>query len=267
MGRAKSSPQQKPLVGITCRTHVAPPKEEGLDSSTGFLGQKPYVDCIVRAGGTPVLLPSVENEGYVEDVLRPLNGVLIPGGDDADPSLFGDEPHPKLGFVDDLKARFEAALVRGALDAGVPVLGICGGLQMLNVVCGGTLHQDIASCTDSTILHRVVQTESRPCHSIEIAPGTRLHAILGVERLRVNSTHHQAVNALGERLVASAHAPDGIVEAVERPGEPFVLAVQFHPERLAAHEPTFQRLFDAFVNACSTRAACAANRPAASTES
>ncbi len=265
MGPAHSVPRPRPVIGITCRTRISAPKAEGLNSSTDFLGEKPYVDCITRAGGTPVLLPSVESEQYVRDVLHTLDGVLLPGGDDADPALYGAEPHPKLGVTDDLKGRFEAALARGALarvalDARVPLFGICGGIQLLNVACSGTLHQDIAACTGSTIQHRVVQTESRPCHTITIVPGSRLHEIIGEDRIRVNSTHHQAIAALGDGLVATAHAPDGIVEAVERPGEPFVLAVQFHPERLAAREPMFQRLFDAFVEKCRT------TRPAASTE-
>lgn len=264
MGPANSLSRRRPVIGITCRTRISPPKAEGLNSSTDFLGEKPYVDCIVRAGGTPVLLPSVESDGYVHDVLRTLDGVLLPGGDDADPALYGGEPHRKLAVTDDLKGRFEAALARGALEAGVPLFGICGGIQILNVACGGTLHQDIAACTSSTIQHRVVQTESRPCHSIDIVPGSRLHEIIGETRIRVNSTHHQAIAALGDGLVATAHAPDGIVEAVERPGELFVLAVQFHPERLAAGEPMFQRLFDAFVQAVVQ--ACSANRPAASAE-
>ena len=264
MGPANSLSRRRPVIGITCRTRISPPKAEGLNSSTDFLGEKPYVDCIARAGGTPVLLPSLESEQYVHDVLRTLDGLLLPGGDDADPALYGGEPHPKLGVTDDLKGRFEAALARGALEAGVPLFGICGGIQILNVACGGTLHQDIAACTSSTTQHRVVQTESRACHSIDIVPGSRLHEIIGEARIRVNSTHHQGLDALGDALVATAHAPDGIVEAVERPGEPFVLAVQFHPERLAAREPMFQRLFDAFVEAVIRT--CRPNRASASAE-
>jgi len=240
----------RPLIGITCRTRVIASKAQGLDSSTAFEGQKTCVDCIVRAGATPVLLPSVENSGYIEGILRVLDGVLVAGGDDADPALFGEEPHRKLGFVDDLKGRFEAALMRAALEARLPLFGICGGVQMLNVVCGGTLHQDIASCTGSTLQHQTVTTEPRPSHSIELVPGTRLYDVLGQTHLRVNSTHHQAINALGDGLEATAHAPDGIIEALERPGDPFLLGVQFHPESLAAREPVFQRLFDAFVEAC-----------------
>jgi putative glutamine amidotransferase len=245
----------KPLIGITCRTHVVAPGGEGRNSDIGFLGQKPYVDAVVRAGGAPVLLPSVESGGVVEEMVRRLDGVLASGGSDSDPAGYGQEPHPKLGLVDDLKGRFEAALIAAALEAGVPVFGICGGHQMLNVVCGGTLHQDIASCTGSTMQHSVATTESRPCHSVAIVPGTRLHAILGAERIRVNSTHHQAIATLGQGLVATAHAPDGIVEGIERPGEPFVLGVQWHPERLAERDLISQRLFDAFVSACVTRAA------------
>lgn len=244
---------KKPVIGITCRTHVVPPRVEGGNSSLGFLGQKAYVDCVVRAGGTPVLLPSVAEAEFADEVLRVLDGVLVAGGDDDDPRRYGQEPHPKLGRIDQLKGDFESRLVRAALDAGLPILGVCGGHQMLNVVCGGTLHQDIAACTSSTMQHNMPQAEPRPRHSIAIVPGTRLHAIVGEQELHVNSTHHQAIDALGDGLVATAHAPDGLVEAIERPGEPFTLSVQWHPDRLAPEDATSQRLFETFVEACAAR--------------
>jgi len=262
----------KPLIGITCRTYIVPPGVEGADSATAFLGQRELADCVIRAGGNPVLLPSVEGDRYARGIVAELDGVLVSGGSDSDPAGYGQEPHPKLGFVDDLKSRFETVLVRAALEAGVPVFGICGGHQILNVACGGTLHQDIAACTGSTMLHAVSQTESRPCHSVEIVPGSRLHAIVGETKLRVNSTHHQAVDKTGEGLVVTARAPDGTVEAIERADAPFVLSVQWHPERLVERDAPSRRLFDAFVRACfaracSTRAACAPDRAGASTES
>jgi len=262
MGQRNSSSKRPAIIGITCRTHVVPPKEEGRESSnratqrtasqssTGFLGKKVCIDCVVQAGGTPVLVPSVEDNGFIEEMLRTLDGVLVAGGDDAHPSLYGQEPHEKLGPVDEIKGRFEAALVRGALDAGLPLFGICGGLQMLNVVCGGTLYQDIASCAPPAMRQHPIVDDMRPCHDVEIVPGSRLHAILGETKLRVNSTHHQAVDALGDGLAVTARATDGVIEAIERPGEPFVLAVQFHPETLAPHDPIFQRPFDTFIDAC-----------------
>ena len=239
-----------PLIGITCRTYSALPQVEGADSALSFLGQKELADCIVRAGGNPVLLPSVEGDRYAREIVAELDGVLVSGGSDSDPAGYGQEPHPKLGFVDDLKSRFETVLVRAALDSGVPVFGICGGHQMLNVVCGGTLHQDITACTGSTMQHAVSQTESRPCHSVEIVPGSRLHAIVGETKLRVNSTHHQAVDRVGDGLVVTARAPDGTIEAIERPDGPFVLGVQWHPERLVERDAASRRLFDAFAAAC-----------------
>jgi putative glutamine amidotransferase len=245
--------EQKPLIGVTCRTHVIPPGEAGADSGIAFLGQKEYVDAVVRAGGNPVFLPSVVSDDYVAQVLRAIDGVLATGGNDDDPGRYGQEPHAKLGFVDHVKGRFESALLRGALEAGLPILGICGGHQALNTACGGTLHQDIAACTGSSMAHVVRMTEPRPCHTVDIAPGSRLFALYGAERIRVNSTHHQAVDKAGKGLSVTAHAPDSVVEAIERAGEPFVVGVQWHPERLAAQDEASQRLFDAFVEACRTR--------------
>lgn len=244
---------QKPLIGVTCRTHVFPPREAGASSGTAFLGQTECADCIVRAGGNPVFLPSVVSDDYVAQVLHAIDGVLVAGGDDDDPARYGQEPHAKLGFVDHVKGRFESELIRRALAAGVPILGLCGGHQVLNVACGGTLHQDIAACTGSTMGHSAAMTEPRPSHTVQIASGSRLHAVYGEQKIRVNSSHHQAVDRLGEGLTATAHAPDGIVEAIERPGEPFVMGVQWHPELLAAQDAASQRPFDVFVEACRTK--------------
>ncbi|MBN1917133.1 MAG: gamma-glutamyl-gamma-aminobutyrate hydrolase family protein [Verrucomicrobia bacterium] len=242
--------RQTPLIGITCRTRIVSPGVEGANSATAFLGQRELAECIVQAGGNPVLLPSVEGERYAREIVAELDGVLVGGGDDGDPAGCGEEPHPKLGFVDDVKSRFEAVLLRAALEAGVPVFGICGGHQILNVACGGTLHQDIGACTGSTMLHAVAQTEPRPCHSVKVVAGSRLHAIVGETKLRVNSTHHQAVDKVGDGLAVTARAPDETVEALERPEAPFVLSVQWHPERLIERDSASRRLFEAFVAAC-----------------
>ncbi len=167
-----------------------------------------------------------------------------------DPGLFNEEPHPKLGLVDVQKGNFEFLLVRMALDMDMPVLGVCGGHQMLNIVAGGTIYQDIHSQTDSVIKHRQELIQSVPSHYVIIEQGSKLHEIHKTTEIRVNSTHHQAVRDLGDGFVVTARAKDGIIEAIEAPKRRFAVGVQWHPESLASEFPIFQKIFDAFVEEC-----------------
>jgi putative glutamine amidotransferase len=176
-----------------------------------------------------------------------LHGLLIPGSPaDIDPACYGEEPHPRLGPVNPLRTDFEIRLVRHALTRGLPVFGICGGSQVLNVALGGSLYQDIPSQVPKAFKH---SGSPERAHTVDIVPGTRLAAMLGTLEMRVNSLHHQAVKVPGQGMVVSASARDGVIEAVEMSNQPFVIGVQWHPERLFRDDEAAQRLFSAFVQA------------------
>jgi putative glutamine amidotransferase len=180
-----------------------------------------------------------------------LHGLLIPGSPaDIDPASYGEEPHPRLGPVNPLRTDFEIQLVRLALGRELPVFGICGGAQVLNVALGGSLYQDIPSQMPKAYKHA---GSPERAHSVDLVPGSRLAAILGTQEMRVNSLHHQAIKVPGQEMAVSASARDGVIEAVEIAGRPFVIGVQWHPERLFAEDEAAQRLFIAFVQAAAAR--------------
>jgi putative glutamine amidotransferase len=180
-----------------------------------------------------------------------LDGLLLTGGGDIDPKHFGEKPHPKLGPPDGLRDRFELWLAREALARELPVLGICRGAQVLGVVLGGQLVQDIDSEVEQAERHRAPEGEKLPCHAVEIAAGSLLSLVVKASRVRVNSSHHQANQRLGPGVRRTAWAADGVTEAIERDGNGFVLGVQWHPERMWRRAPRQSRLFRAFVEAAS----------------
>jgi putative glutamine amidotransferase len=210
-----------------------------------------YVEAIFCSGGLPVLLPSSRDEESRTAYVAALHGLVIPGSPaDIDPACYGEEPHVRLGPVNLLRTECELRLARLALRHELPVFGICGGAQVLNVALGGSLYQDIPAQIPKAHKH---SGASEPAHTVEIAPGTHLASIVGTHELRVNSLHHQAVKVPGQGLVVSASARDGVIEAVESPDRPFVIGVQWHPERLFTEDEAARRLFTAFVQAATAR--------------
>jgi putative glutamine amidotransferase len=231
-----------PLIGVTI----------GFDDN-GFLSLRPeYVRAVEKAGGLPVVLPP----GRPEDApahLDSIRGLLLTGGADVDPGLYGQERHPKLGRVVRERDDFELALCREALRRDLPILAICRGQQVLNVAMGGTLVQDIPSEIQAGQEHnpRGVERWER-AHSVRIFEGTRLREVLGRETVAVNSFHHQSVDRVGAGLVVSACSDlDQVVEGVEAPGHRFVLGVQWHPEAYWNRDDGFPSLFTAHVDAAS----------------
>jgi putative glutamine amidotransferase len=241
----------RPVIAITSRTvHRRIHGEPLVGLNPDFMVPENHAKCIHRAGGAPVFLPSICSREYCETILSSVAGLFIMGGDDMDPALFNEEPHPKLGLVDIQKGEFEFMLTRMALDRDMPVLGICGGHQMLNVVGGGTIYQDIYAQAESNVKHEQELTKSVPSHSVTISEDSRLHSILGTAELRVNSTHHQAIRNPAPGFIVTATAKDGIIEAIEAPEKRFALGVQWHPESLADEFPIHQKVFDEFVSEC-----------------
>jgi putative glutamine amidotransferase len=241
----------RPMIGITCDLDLGTGREARAPGRGVHVLYDDYVQAVLACGGLPVLLPAVMSEESRAAYAQHLHGLLVPGSPaDIDPACYGEEPHARLGPVNPLRTDFELQLVTLALRRELPVFGICGGAQVLNVALGGSLYQDIPSQVAKAYKHSGF---SERAHTVDIVAGTRLAAILGIREMRVNSLHHQAVKVPGRGMVASASARDGVIEAVEISSRPFVVGVQWHPERLFVADEAAQQLFSAFVQAAATR--------------
>ena len=237
----------RPLIGLTARTR---PVRSGQKERLNEAVPRGYVEGVEGASGLSIILPNSDDPSHAPSYIERIDGLLLTGGDDVYPALYGEAPHPHLDIVDARRDRFEIALLRAARERGMPVFGVCRGIQIINVALGGDLYQDLPSQADSAVGHAQKTLEEGPWHDVEIRRGTRLAEILGEARTAVNSYHHQACRRVADGLSVTAHAPDGIVEALEDPSQPFFLAVQWHPEVLEGGlAPSSRRLFAAFVAA------------------
>lgn len=235
----------KPVIGLTCSTT----EESETRSVRRYSCPEPYVRRVEEAGGVPILLPTAD-PSRVPEILALVHGVILIGGDDVDPTLYGEKPHRKLGPVDRARDEFEIAIARRAADDGLPAFGICRGCQVMNVALGGTLIQDIPSDVADCLPH---SGRYDATHDATVTSGTRLHRVLGRKSVAVNSHHHQSVGSPAEGFDVTARTADGVIEAAELPGHAFFLGVQWHPERMPASDAT-KRLFRAFLAAASIRA-------------
>lgn len=207
-----------------------------------------YAAGVRRSGGEVEKLPWGVDDDNLRLIVENWDGLLLPGGPDIDPALYGEKKEPACGEPNVHRDDLELRLLRIFLETGKPILGICRGAQVLNVVQGGTLLQDIAPT--QTVQHSDFLRRKRGIHAVSVAPGSLLAAALASESARVNSMHHQAVGRVGEGLTVTARSEDGYVEALELTGHPFCLAVQWHPEHMAEHCPEEQAIFDLFLMAC-----------------
>lgn len=205
-----------------------------------------YIAALNEVGATAVLMPLGTR---LPENLNWVAGLLLPGGGDVEPRRYGADPHPTSEWDSDLDF-MEFHLLELALRAGIPVLGICRGLQVLNVYFGGTLVQDLPTARAAGVEHPHGGPRDDLAHELHVEPGSRLHEILGGEKFMVNSLHHQGIDELAPRLRASAHSDDGIVEGVEARDGSWVFGVQFHPEELFPQHQFSRRLFQTFVEQC-----------------
>jgi putative glutamine amidotransferase len=213
-----------------------------------------YEEALRRAGGEPIIA-DMQRESPA-DLLGRVDGVLLPGGGDVDPARYGEPRHPKFDPAEEGRDEYELELVQRALEADKPVLAICRGIQVLNVARGGSLIQDIPDELPSAGDHRVREPTFAIAHDVWVTPGSRLEGLLS-ERLEgdtcaVNSRHHQAIKKVGEGLVVTGTAPDGVIEAVEDPSRRFCVGVQWHPENFY-RTGEFSGLFEGFIAACARR--------------
>jgi putative glutamine amidotransferase len=234
----------QPVIGLTLDSE--PP---GGYSKTHpwYALRENYCTAVVAAGGLPILLPHEPERAA--DYLALINGLIVTGGAfDVDPALFGAATKHASVTTKDRRTQFEFAITQGALKADKPVLGICGGQQLLNVVLGGTLIQHIPDEVPNALAHEQPNPRTEPGHTVAIAPGSLLHQITQSNQLAVNSAHHQAVKDVAPGVVIDATAPDGVIEGIEDPGRRFCIGVQWHPEYGLSEGD--KRLFAAFIAAC-----------------
>jgi len=234
----------QPIIGLTLDR-----EEAGGYSKTHpwYALRENYCDAIVAAGGVPVLLP--HEDAAIGSYLALIGGLVVTGGAfDVDPSLFGAASRHESVTLKERRTDFELAITRAAIARDLPVLGICGGQQLLNVALGGTLVQHIPDEIPNALAHEQPNPRTEPGHVVRLLPGTKLQAIAGADELAVNSAHHQAVKAPAPGLVIDAVAADGVIEGIEHPARRFCLGVQWHPEYLLSDGD--RRLFAAFIAAC-----------------
>ncbi|MFW6169808.1 MAG: gamma-glutamyl-gamma-aminobutyrate hydrolase family protein [Planctomycetota bacterium] len=224
----------RPVIGITSTV------EQGK-----VVCSVPYVRAVADAGGLPIIVPPLEDQELRGQYLQRLDGLVLIGGWDIPPSAYGAEPHPTTEVLPSVRWEWEHRLIQTWLDSNKPLLGICLGAQMTNVVKGGTLIQDIPSEIGEEVTHR---SEEFVRHLVTVTPGTRLHGILGREELLVQSSHHQAVERVGKGLKVVARSEDRVIEALEGPGDRWLLLLQWHPERMGASH--HGKIFGAFLDAC-----------------
>ena len=218
-----------PLIGVTTSITLGTSPERAYVNSA-------YLFAVQQAGGVPLVLPPQLSAASLARLARGLDGLLLTGGGDLDPSLFGEAPHPNLYGVAPARDALECSAVRIALERGLPILAVCRGIQLLNVALGGSLFQDVGADPGTDLRHGQTAPRDQPTHTVTVKPGSRLAETLGTDEVEVNSMHHQAVKALGEGLIPVAWAPDQVIEGIEMTDSSrFVLGVQWHPEELCAH--------------------------------
>ena len=248
-GELTVKPDRRPIIGVTLDTYDGKPRYQlPFD----------YTTAIERAGGLPLAIPYRTDLSLVPEIVAALDGILFTGGLDLDPSVYGEQWHPKAERIDPDRQRFELALLAEVERRRTPALGVCLGSQLMNVHRGGSLIQFLPELSrDAALEHRKLEDDGRR-HAVRIEPGTILHTAIGREEITANTRHKQAIKDVGRGLRVAARAPDGIVEAIEDPSMPLYLAVQWHPENLTdqpEHLAPFKLLVSKARESSTSRAA------------
>ncbi len=233
----------KPVIGIPLDSEDG----GGYSKLPWYALRKNYCESVVRAGGIPLLLP--HEPSLLDDYVSRIDGLLVAGGAfDIDPAMFGAASRHETVVLKEERTAFEFGITRAMLDRDRPILGICGGQQLLNVVLGGTLIQHIPDAVPDCLPHEQPNPRTEPGHTVAVTAGTLLHRVTGKDSFPVNSAHHQAAETVGPDAIVCAVAEDGVIEAVELPSARFCLGVQWHPEYHIS--PADGAIFDAFLEAC-----------------
>lgn len=244
-GRPPHNPPRRPVIGLT--PDVASAEAEAAGAPRYELKLQ-YAEGVLKAGGLPLLLPFSEDSSVIRAYLERVQGLIVTGGAfDIPPGYYNETPREGLGPLKPERTAFETLALRLALERQLPILGICGGMQLINVHFGGTLYQDLSRELPEAALHEQAHESTQPHHPIEVKEDSLLAEAVGKGAMMVNSTHHQAVKTLGEDLRVSAVAPDGVIEAIESTRHPFVLGVQWHPEALLTSVPIHLGILKRFI--------------------
>jgi putative glutamine amidotransferase len=238
--------KKRPLVGVTLDAE----QPGGYSKFPWYALRQNYCEAIAAAGGLAVALP--HDVEHVADYLGTIDALMITGGAfDVDPSHYGESDKHSTVVTKDRRTAFEFGVTKGALERNMPVLGICGGQQLLHVVLGGKLIQHIPDAVAEALAHEQPNPRNEPGHTVKVAKGTQLHGIVGADELQVNSAHHQAAADAPTGIVVNATAPDGVIEGIEAPAYRFCIGVQWHPEFLISEGDA--KLFRAFLGAAATK--------------
>lgn len=238
--------KKKPIIGVTMRLEV--------ETNRFYLG-KDYSEAIEAVGGIPFHISLIPNKNYISEILKMVDGILLPGSDtDVEPLIYGEEPHPKLKKIIAEKDSTDLLVLKEAEKLNLPIFAICYGMQVLNVSRGGTLFQDIESQIENCVKHEQGIPFARSSHSIEIKDNSKLLRLITQKSVRVNSHHHQSVKKVGKNLEATAWAKDGVIECIEDFRENrFVVGVQWHPELSWKTDGFSRNIFKRFISNCKNR--------------
>lgn len=230
----------KPIIGILAEVN---------DELTTAV-KNTYIRAITVSGGAPVLLPYTDNDEAIDRFIDICDGFMFTGGADIDPSRYGEKQSPFCGSVRPYRDELDFKAFHKAMSTGKPILAICRGLQLVTAALGGTLYQDINTEVDTDMIHRQTEPVYSPSHGVNVLSDTPLFDLVGKDRIKANSFHHQAIKKLGNGCKIMATADDGIIEAIYLDGNRYLRAYQWHPERLCDSDESNRRIFDDFISAC-----------------
>ncbi len=233
----------KPLIGILAHPPYTFEKNPFNQISCN------YTDSIYQAGGIPIIIPQIDDLELLQEYADKIDGLLIPGGIDVNPMMYHENPLPHLGTTNIRYDKWECHMIEVCEKKQMPILGICRGIQILNVFHGGTLWQDLSDRKESTFLHNQTEDRGYPSHSVHIEKGSYLESIFG-NKIDVNSFHHQALKDVADNFKVSAYAEDGVIEGIEDPTYPYLIGVQWHPEGFVHTSDVMMPLFRDFISKC-----------------